>query len=103
MNRHIITLLCMAVTVSGCNTMAGVGRDMAYSGNSITKWSQDVREEVPNVGYVDPKEEAKAAEENAAAEEASAKAAAEIQAPVYYGTSSATARQPYQRYQYYSN
>jgi predicted small secreted protein len=47
-----ICLFLSLLSVSACNTMAGLGRDVAYAGNSVVKWSTDMRDEIPSTGYV---------------------------------------------------
>lgn len=50
--RTITALVVSLLCISGCNTFAGVGRDISYAGGSMMKWSTDMRDEIPSTGYV---------------------------------------------------
>lgn len=43
--RKVVTMLTLAgaVLVAGCNTVAGVGKDVSSAGSTVTKTANDVR------------------------------------------------------------
>jgi predicted small secreted protein len=53
MMRQIMILLIAMITVTGCNTFTGIGRDLASVGNWMTDTASDIRGEPTNEnGYV---------------------------------------------------
>jgi predicted small secreted protein len=46
--RFLLLFTCLTITLTGCNTFTGIGRDLAYLGNSMSDFASDVRGEPAN-------------------------------------------------------
>ena len=48
MAYHLLVLLTLLGTLSGCNTISGIGKDIGAAGETISDTADETKEEIAN-------------------------------------------------------